>query len=76
VKGESGNQAVDGTMEAILNTEEYKQRLQVEEQRLLKNIHGADARARDLSDEPGGDWSDASVRDEEKTGSSTKRISI
>ncbi len=55
-------------MGAILNTEEYKQRLQVEEQRLLKNIHGADAKARDLSDKPGGDWSDASVRDEEKDG--------
>ena len=54
-------------MEAILNTDEYKQRLQAEEQRLLKDIHGADEKARDLSDKPG-DWSDASVRDEEKDG--------
>jgi DnaK suppressor protein len=52
-----------------LNTEEYKQRLQVEERRLLKTIDRVDANARDLSDAPStGDWSDASVIDEEKEG--------
>ena len=56
-------------MAAILNKEEYKQRLLAEEQRLLKSIHRADATARDLSDEPSArDWSDASVGDEENDG--------
>jgi DnaK suppressor protein len=56
-------------MAAILNKEEYKQRLLAEEQRLLKNINRADTNARDLSDGPSArDWSDASVRDEEKGG--------
>jgi len=55
-------------MEAILN-EEYKQQLLAEEQRLLKGIRRADTNARDLSDEPSArDWSDTSVRDEEKDG--------
>jgi DnaK suppressor protein len=54
-------------MEAILNTEEYKQRLQAEEQQLLKAIHRADANARDLSEGSSvRDRGDASVRDEEK----------
>jgi DnaK suppressor protein len=56
-------------MEAVLNTKEYKQRLQAEERRLIKTIDRADANARDLSDAPStGDWSDASVIDEEKEG--------
>jgi len=54
---------------AILNKEEYKQRLLAEEQRLLKSIHRADTNARDLSDGPSArDWSDGGVRDEEKDG--------
>ena len=54
-------------MEVILNTEGYKQQLQAKEQQLLKSIRRADTNARDLSVGPSaGDWSDASVRDEEK----------
>ncbi|MFZ0592524.1 MAG: TraR/DksA C4-type zinc finger protein [Bryobacteraceae bacterium] len=54
-------------METILNIEEYKQRLQEEEQQLLKGIDRADANARNLSEGSSvRDWSDASVRDEEK----------
>lgn len=51
-----------------MNTKEYKQRLRLEERRLLKSIRDANADARGLSAEPGGDWGDASVRDEEKDG--------
>lgn len=54
-------------MERILNIEEYKQRLQVEERQLLRGIDRADANACDLSEGSSvRDWSDASVRDEEK----------
>jgi DnaK suppressor protein len=54
-------------VEAILNIEEYKQRLQAEERRLLDNIKRSEENARELSDGlPHGDWSDASVSDEEK----------
>lgn len=50
----------------MVNATEYQQRLQQEEQRLLQSIHGANVDARGLSAEPGGDWGDESVRDEEK----------
>ena len=50
-----------------MNTEEYKKLLQAEERRLSKGIRRGDANARELSDAPStGDWSDASVADEEK----------
>jgi DnaK suppressor protein len=52
-----------------VNTQGYKQQLQTEEQRLLQRIDRSDANARDLSGGPSArDWSDASVRDEEKDG--------
>jgi DnaK suppressor protein len=52
-----------------LSTEKYNLLLQAEERRLLKSIDRADANARDLRDGPSiGDWSDASVSDEEKEG--------
>jgi DnaK suppressor protein len=54
-------------VEAILNIEEYKRRLQAEERRLLENVERAKANARDVSDGPSpGDWSDTSVIEEEK----------
>ncbi len=50
-----------------MNTEPYKRQLQAEEKRLLKGIGRGEANARELSDAPStGDWSDASVADEEK----------
>ena len=50
-----------------MNIQEYKRRLQAEERRLLGSIERAEATARDLSDKTSpGDWSDASVSDEEK----------
>jgi DnaK suppressor protein len=56
-------------MAAILNAEEFKQRLLAEEKSLLSRAHTADTNARDLSDGPSvRDWSDASVRDEENDG--------
>jgi RNA polymerase-binding transcription factor DksA len=56
-------------MAAILNTEEFKHRLLAEEKSLTSMIHTAGTNARDLSDGPSArDWSDASVRDEEKDG--------
>lgn len=52
-----------------MNTEGYKQRLRVEEQRLSRMMDRADTNARDLSDGPSvHEWGDASVRDEEKDG--------
>lgn len=51
-----------------MNINQYKQRLQTEEQRLLKSIHGADASARELSGEAVRDETDVSVSDEEKEG--------
>jgi RNA polymerase-binding transcription factor DksA len=56
-------------MAAILNKKEYKQRLLAEEDSLTSRIHTAGTNERDLSDGPSArDWSDASVRDEEKDG--------
>jgi DnaK suppressor protein len=54
-------------VEAILNIEEYKQRLQAEERRLLENIKRAEENTRELGDGVSpGDQSDAGVIDEEK----------
>lgn len=55
-------------MGAILNIEDYKQRLRAKEQELLKDTRRAEASARDLSEPSTQDWSDASVNDEEKSG--------
>ena len=50
-----------------MNTEEYKRRLRAEERRLSKSIERAEANARELNDGAStGDWTDASVRDEEE----------
>lgn len=51
-----------------MNIKQYKQRLQAEEQRLLKSIRRTDASARELSGEAVRDEGDASVSDEEKEG--------
>ena len=49
-----------------MNIEQYKRRLQAEEERLLKSIDRADTSARALSGEAVRDRGDASVSDEEK----------
>ena len=50
-----------------MNTEEYKRRLRAEERRLSESIERAEANGRDLNDGASpGDWTDASVRDEEE----------
>lgn len=51
-----------------MNIEQYKRRLQAQEQRLLRSIDRTDASARELSGESVRDRGDASVDDEEKAG--------
>jgi DnaK suppressor protein len=53
-------------MEAIVNIDQYKRRLQAEEQRLLKSVDRIQANARELSGDSVRDRGDASVSDEEK----------
>lgn len=61
--------ASNRSMEWIMDTKEYKQRLLAEERRLSQSIRRADENARDLSGGPSvQDRGDASVRDEEKDG--------
>ena len=61
--------ASNRSMEWIMDTKEYKQRLLAEERRLSQSIRRADENARDLSGGPSvEDRGDASVRDEEKDG--------
>jgi DnaK suppressor protein len=50
-----------------VNIELYKRRLRAEERRLSESIERGEANGRDLNDgAPTGDWTDASVRDEEE----------
>lgn len=51
-----------------MNIEQYKRRLQAEEQRLVKTIDRVDASARELSGAAVRDEADVSVSDEEKEG--------
>ena len=53
-------------MEAILNTERYKQRLLTEEKRLASELKRADTTAREGGQEPTGDPTDRIVSGEQK----------